>query len=58
MYIKHHSKTFFQYIRGKEMIKGSVGPLRNITGELMEDEGEMAGLFKKKQGQMCPRATS
>ena len=43
--IKHNSKAFFQYIRGKEQVKTSLGPLRNGTGRVVSDESEMAGLL-------------
>ena len=28
--IKHNSKAFFKYIRGKEQVRSSVGPLKNM----------------------------
>ena len=45
--IKHNSKTFFKYIRGKEQVRTSVGPLRNSTGRVVSDENEMAGLLNR-----------
>ena len=44
---KHNSKAFFKYIRGKEQVRTSVGPLRNSTGRVVSDEGEMAGLLNR-----------
>ena len=35
--IKHNSKAFFQYIRRKEQIRTSVGPLRNSTRRVIGD---------------------
>ena len=43
--IKHNSKAFFNYIRGKEQVRTSVGPMRNSTGRVVRDESEMAGLL-------------
>ena len=45
--IKHDSKAFFKYIRGKEQVRTSVGPLRNITGRVVSEESEMAGLLNR-----------
>ena len=45
--IKHNSKAFFQYIRGKEQVRTSVGPLRNSTGRVVSEESEMAGLLNR-----------
>ena len=45
--IKHNSKAFFKYIRGKEQVRTSVGPLRNNTGRVVSDESEMAGLLNR-----------
>ena len=45
--IKHNSKAFFKYIRGKEHVRTSVGPLRNIIGRVVGDESEMAGLLNR-----------
>ena len=45
--IKHNSKVFFKYIRGKEQVRTSVGPLRNSTGRVVSDESEMAGLLNR-----------
>ncbi len=45
--IKHNSKAFFKYIRGKEQVRISVGPLRNSTGRVVCDESEMAGLLNR-----------
>ena len=36
--IKHNSKALFTYIRGKEQVSPSVGPLRNSTGRVVSDE--------------------
>ena len=43
--IKQNNKAFFKYIRGKEQVRTSVGPLRNSTGRVVSDESEMAGLL-------------
>ena len=32
--IKHNNKAFFKYIRGREQVRTSVGPLRNSTGRV------------------------
>ena len=40
-------KAFFKYIRGKEQVRTSVGPLRNSTGRAVSDESEMAGLLNR-----------
>ena len=45
--IKHNSKAFFKYIRGKEQVRTSVGSLRNSTWRVVSDESEMAGLLNK-----------
>ena len=45
--IKHTSKAFFKYIRGKEQDRTSVGLLRKSTGRVISDEGEMAGLLNR-----------
>ena len=45
--IKHTSKAFFKYIRGKEQVRTSVGPLRKSTGRVVRDESEMAGLLNR-----------
>ena len=46
--IKHNSKTFFKYIRGKEQVRTSVGPLRNSKQRrVVRDESEMAGLLNR-----------
>ena len=45
--IKHNSKAFFQYIREKEQVMTSVGPLRNNTVRVVNDESEMAGLLNR-----------
>ena len=42
--IKHNSKAFFTYIRGKEQVRISMGPLRNSTGRVVSDESKMTGL--------------
>ncbi len=44
---KHNSKAFFKYIRGKEQVWTSVGPLRNSTGRVVSNEGEMVGLLNR-----------
>ena len=36
-----------KYIRRKEQLRTSVGPLRNITGRVVSDESEMAGLLNR-----------
>ena len=46
--IKHNSKAFFKYIRGKEQVRTSVGPLRNSTRRVVSEESEMAGLLNKQ----------
>ena len=64
--IKHNSKAFFKYIRGKEQVRTRVGPLRNSTGRVVREESEMAGLlnryfsstFTKEQSRELPRAES
>ena len=33
---KHNSKAFFKYIKGKEKVRTSVGPLRNSTGRVVK----------------------
>ena len=43
--IKHNRQAFFKYIRGKEQVRTSVGPLRNSTGRVVRDESETAGLL-------------
>ena len=45
--IEHNNKAFFKYIRGKEQVRTSEGPLRNSTGRVVRDEGEMAGLLNR-----------
>ena len=45
--IKHNSKAFFNYIRGREQVRTSVGPLRNSTRRVVSDEGETAGLLNR-----------
>ena len=45
--IKHNNKAFFKYIRGKEQVRTSVGPLRNSTGRVVSEESEMAGLLNR-----------
>ena len=45
--IKHNSKGFFQFIRGKEQVRISVGPLRIGTRRVVRDESEMAGLLNR-----------
>ena len=45
--IKHNSKAFFKYIRGKESVRTSVDLLRNSTGRVVSDESEMAGLLNR-----------
>ena len=45
--IKHNIKAFFKYIRGKEQVRTSVGPLKNSTGRVVSDESEMAGLLNR-----------
>ena len=45
--IKHNNKTFFNYIRGKEQVRTSVGPLRNSTRRVVCDESKMAGLLNR-----------
>ena len=45
--IKHNNKAFFKYMRGKEQVRTSVGPLRNSTGRVVNDESEMAGLINR-----------
>ena len=47
--MKHNSKAFFKYIRGKEQVRTSVGPLRNSTRRVVSDESEMAGLLVRWQ---------
>ena len=36
--IQHNIKAFFKYIRGKEKVRTSVGPLRNITERVVSDK--------------------
>ena len=56
----------FNYIRGKEQVRTSVGPLRNSTGRVVCDESEMAGLlnryfpsmFTQEQSGELPKAKS
>ena len=36
-----------KYIRVKEQVRTSVGPLRNSTGRVVSDESEMAGLLNR-----------
>ena len=45
--IKHNSKAFFKYIRRKEQVRTSAGPLRNSTGRVVSEESEMAGLLNR-----------
>ena len=45
--IKYNSKELFKYIMGKEQVRTSVGPLRNITRRVVRDESEMAGLLNR-----------
>ena len=45
--IKHNSKAFFKYIRGKEQVRASAGPLRNSTRRVVSEESEMAGLLNR-----------
>ena len=45
--IKHKSKAFFKYIRGKEQVRISVGTLRKSTGRVVSDESEMVGLLNR-----------
>ena len=45
--IKYNNKAFFKHIRGKEQVRTSVGPLRNIVGRVVSDESEMAGLLNR-----------
>ena len=45
--IKHNNKAFFKYIRGKEQVRTSVGPLRNITRRVVSDESKMADLLTR-----------
>ena len=45
--IKHNSEAFFRFIRGKEQVWISVGPLRKSTGRVVSDEGEIAGLLNR-----------
>ena len=41
------ARLFKKYIRGKEQVRTSVGPLRNSTGRVVGDESEMAGLLNR-----------
>ena len=41
------AKAFFKYIRGKEQVWTSVGPLRNSTRRMVSDETEMVGLLNR-----------
>jgi len=43
--IKHNNKAFLKYIRGKYMVRTSVGPLRNITERVVCNESEMADIL-------------
>ena len=45
--IKHNNKDFFKYIRGKEQVRTSVGPLRNSAVRVVSEESEMAGLLNR-----------
>ena len=45
--IKHNSKACFNYIRGKEQVRTSVGPLRNSIRRVVSEESEMAGLLNR-----------
>ena len=45
--IKHNSKAFFKYIRGKEQVRTSVGPLTNSTRRVVCEESKMAGLLNR-----------
>ena len=45
--IKHNNEAFCKYIRGKEQVRTSVGPLRNRTGRVLGDESETAGLLNR-----------
>ena len=39
--IKHNGKAFFMYIRGKEQVRTSVGPLRNSTGRVVRPRSHL-----------------
>ena len=39
------TRISLKYIRGKEQVRTSVGPLRNSIGRVVSDESEMAGLL-------------
>ena len=56
--IKHNSKAFFQFIRGKEQVWISVGPLRKSTGRVVSDEGETAGLLNRYTSSTFPQEQS
>ena len=43
--IKHNIKALFKYIRGKEQVRTSMGPLRNSIVRVVGDESEAAGLL-------------
>ena len=45
--IKHNRQAFFKYIKGKEQVRTSVGPLRIGTRRVVRDESEMAGLLNR-----------
>ena len=39
--------SLLKYIRRKEQVRTSVGPLRNSTRRVVSDESEMAGLLNR-----------
>ena len=44
---KTNPKQFFTYIRTKKKVKSNVGPLRDETGELVQDNKNMAGILNR-----------
>ena len=44
---KTNLKQFFTYIRTKKKIKNNIGPLKDETGELIQDSRKMAGILNR-----------
>ena len=40
--IKHDSKSFYKYVKSKQQVKDSIGPLKGQNGEVSSDSKFMA----------------
>ena len=46
--IKHDSKSFYKYVKSKQQVKDSIGPLKGQNGEVSSDSNFMAEVYTRE----------